>query len=381
MNRPPPSPPSAPPANPFADWPNDDLLFSQDHREFIWRRHPKAAAIFDWPELRARFAAHDPHAGRFRKRSRRLGILAVLLGCASLVLTAFLAAIGQAAPAATPYLGIVAALLAVASGITGFSGVLSGRDKARWLTHRFWTERMRQLHFQLIVNNLPLAAEVVTDPNRLGEWEALRNDALDSFEHREPVYHSLERMRRNLAEDEPWLDLAWIQPPETPAASPATSELFAILRQHRFGIQKRYVSYKLMAGLHSPRTRSRLVRTGADVMTVLALLAAAALGILHATAAPTVPGASSAPALLVVAGVGGMLAALVLALRVLDEGLQLRSETERYEWYLAATEALERRFDVGDARTRVAVLREMERLSYQELRQFTVSFDEARFVM
>jgi hypothetical protein len=370
-----------PSANPFADWPNDDLLFSQDHRDFVWRRHPRAAAIFDWPELRARFAAHDPPAGRFRARSRRLGMIAVFLGCASLILTAFLGAIGQAAPGATPVLGALAALLAVASGLTGFSGVLSGRDKARWLTHRFWTERMRQLHFQLIVNNLPLAAEVVADPSRLGQWEALRRGALDCFEHMQPVSHSLERMRRDLTEDEPWLEAAWIAPPETPPPSPAIDELFEILKQHRFGIQKRYASYKLMAGLHSPRTRSHLVRTGADVMTVLALLVAAALGILHATTPPAAAGTPNAPALLLVAGAGGMLAALILALRVLDEGLQLRSETERYEWYLAAVEALERRFDAGDMRTKVAVLREMERLSYQELRWFTVSFDEARFVM
>lgn len=374
-----PSPP-APSANPFADWPNDDLLFSQEHRDFILRRHPKAAAIFDWPELRARFAAHDPHAARFRKRSRRLGIIAVLLGCASLILSAFLAAIGLAAPAAVPYLGALAALLALASGITGFSGVLSGRDKTRWLTHRFWTERMRQLHFQLIANNLPLAAEAVADPGRLGAWKALRQDALDAFEHlyMGPLADALERMRNDLAQDKPWLSEAWVEPPETPPDTPALGELFQILKQHRFGIQRRYASYKLMDGAHSPRTRSQWVGTGADVMTILALIAAAALGILYASAGR---GVAPAPALFVVAGVGGTLAALILALRVLDEGLQLRSETERYEWYLAAIEALERRFDAGDTRSRIGLLREMERLSYQELRQFTVSFDEARFVM
>jgi len=193
-----------------------------------------------------------------------------------------------------------------------------------------------------------------------------------------PLADSLERMRKDLTQDEPWLNEAWIEPPETPPDTPALGELFQILKQHRYGIQKRYASYKLMDGAHSPRTRSHWVRTGADVMTILALIAAAALGILHATAGP---GAAAAPALLVVAGVGGTLAALILALRVLDEGLQLRSETERYEWYLAAVKGLERRFDAGDTRSRIGLLREMERLSYQELRQFTVSFDDARFVM
>jgi hypothetical protein len=363
--------------NPLADWPNDDLLFSQEHRDFVYRRHPKAAAIFDWPELRALFAAHDPPAGKFRKRSRRLGIGAVLLGLASLVLSASLGVVGHVAPQATPWLGGIAALLAVASGATGFSGVLSGRDKARWLTDRFWTERMRQLHFQLIVNNLPLAAEMVADPSRIGEWHRLRREALDCFEHAYmgPLIESLDRMREDLAEDRPWLDEAWTPPPATPAASPAADELFHLLRQQRFGIQKRYAAYKLRAGVHSPRSRALAVRSAADTMTVLALFASAALGLLYFFERP------GSPALSFVAGAGGVLAALILALRVLDEGLQLRSETERYEWYLAAVEALERRFEAGDAMSRVAVLREMERLSYQELRWFTVSFDEARFVM
>lgn len=363
--------------NPLADWPNDDLLFEQKHRDFIWRRHPDAAPIFDWPELRTLFGAHDPPAAQFRKRSRRLGLIAVGLGCTSLVLSAFLGAISLAAPDAVRWLGALAAALAVASGICGFSGVLSGRDKARWLNHRFWTERMRQLHFQLIVNNLAEASAAIADPARRPSWYSLRAAALDAFEHAYmgPLAESLERMREDLALDRPWLDDRWSEPGSLASPSPATDELFLLLKQQRFGIQRRYTTYKLMEGRHSPRTRSRWLRTCADLLTVLALLVAAALGMIYLFDDPQ----SKAVALL--AGTGGALAALILSLRVLDEGLLLRSETERYEWYLAAVESLERRYDAGDAAAKAAVLRDMERLSYQELRWFTVTFDESRFVM
>ena len=367
----------SPAGGPLSDWPNDDLLFEQKHRDFIWRRHPNAAPIFDWPELRDLFGAHDPPAGHFRARSRRLGLAAVGLGCASLVLSAFLAAISLGAPGAVPWLGALAALLAVASGIFGFSGVLSGRDKSRWLNHRFWTERMRQLHFQLIVNNLPDASAAIADPARHQDWFALRAAALDAFEHAYmgPLAESLERMREDLALDRPWLDDRWSQPAPVPQPSPATDELFMLLKQQRFGIQRRYATYKLMEGRHSPRTRSRWLRTSADLLTVLTLLVAIALGLVYLFAD------SQHGAVAVLAGAGGALAALILSLRVLDEGLLLRSETERYLWYLAAVESLERRYEAGDAAAKVAVLREMERLSYQELRWFTVTFDESRFVM
>jgi len=375
----PPPPPPLPGAfgNPLDDWPNEDLLFEQKHRDFVRRRHPRAAPILDWPELRALFAAHDPEAGRFRSRSRRLGVVAVALGGASLVLAAFLGAIQQAAPGWAPYLAALAALLAVASGATGFSGVLSGRDKARWLAHRFWTERMRQLHFQLIANNLPLAARAMADPSRIAEWERLRAEVLDGFEHAYmgPIVEALERMRRDLAEDQPWIAPAWAGAAEAPAPGSEADELFHLLRLQRFGIQRRYATYKLKEGAHSPRTRSRWVHGGADAMTVLALLTSAALGLLYVLLEP------GAPALPILAGVGGMLAGLILALRVLAEGLQLKSETERYEWYLAAVDSLERRYEAGDGEAKVALLRDMERLSYQELRWFTTSFDESRFVM
>lgn len=362
--------------DPLADWPNDDLLFQPAQRAFIERRHPRSAPIFDWPELRALFAAHNPLAARFRRRTRGLGVAAVALGCASLILAAFLDPISARAPEAARLLGVVAALLALASGITGYSGILSGRDKWRWLAHRFWTERMRQLHFQVIINNLPAAVEAMSDPAALERWRGIRADLLDGFVNRamEPIGEALDRMRADLAEDQPWVEPAWAAQPPIPPQSPELDEIFEILEHQRFGIQKRYAAFKLRPGLHSPRTRSRAVQAIADALTIAALLLSAAAGLLFAFA-------GDSPALSLVLPVGASLAALVLALRVVDEGLRLSSETERYEWYLAAIESLARRYRAGGVEAKIAALREMERLSYQELRWFTVSFGEARFVM
>lgn len=365
-------------SGPLDDWPNDDLLFDATQRDFLYRHHPKAAPIFDWQELRDLFSEHDPPAARFRSRSRCSGVFAVVLGSLSLGLTAV---VGGGLFASGSWsqrsLGAAAALLALISATVAISGVMRGGHKERWLSHRFWTERMRQLQFQLIGNNLPLAVRAIEGPEGLAEWRAHRARTLDSFVHRFmiPVETSLDRMRRDVAEDQPWLDPLWVMWPDVgEEGSAALAELFEVLKYQRFGIQRRYSELKLRPGFHSPRSRSAALRLGADLMTGLALLLSATAGILFLVA-------PAAPQLAAILIAGGVLAALILGLRVLDEGLQLKSETDRYVWYLAAVEALERRYDAATAKGKVEILRDMERLSYQELRSFTTSFDEARFVM
>ena len=197
---------------PLDDWPNDDLLFDAEQRAFLLRHHPQAGPIFDWQELRDLFSEYDPPASHFRKRSRRNGVRAVLLGCLGLALTA-IAAGGLFGDAEWPrrILGAAGGALALASGIVGIGGVLSGGLKDRWLKNRFWTERMRQLHFQLIIGNLPLAVEIVEGRTAFAEWEKLRARTLDGFvnRHMKPVETSLDRMRKDVADDEPWLDPRW----------------------------------------------------------------------------------------------------------------------------------------------------------------------------
>lgn len=142
--------------NPIAGWGNDDLLFRQDMRDFISAQHPRLLPILNWPELRTRFAAFDGAASQARGGSRRAGILAATLGFFSLLIAALLP-LAPFAMLPTKTLGIAAAGLAFVSTIWGYWQVLKGDRKAMWLTNRYWTERLRQLYFQFIINNLSLA--------------------------------------------------------------------------------------------------------------------------------------------------------------------------------------------------------------------------------
>ena len=63
------------------------------------------------------------------------------------------------------------------------------------------------------------------------------------------------------------------------------------------------------------------------------------------------------------------------------KGCNWRADTERYEWYLAALRALDARFTQSEPGGQIEALRELEHLSYQEMRRFIVAHKRARFLL
>ena len=367
--------------NLLADWPNDDLLFDPGQRAFIGRHYPRLLPLFDWPELRERLVGHNEQAGAARRSDRRMGVMAVALGFASLVTGAIAPVVDRVGPALNlvPAMGALTALLALASALVGYTHLLHGRPKRQWLANRFWTERLRQLHFQFLASNLADAVAVARgDPGAPARWASARAAALDRFVHRwmEPLDESFNRMLEDLAEEEAWLAEEWRRSAQAIEDSAEARQLFELLRHQRLGIQRRYASYKLQKSFHSPRTRAAMVDGAADMLTLLTIGLVSAGGVLLAAGTP-----SSSLSLLALLAASGIASAAILALRVLETGLRLNAETERYQWYLAALSSLDRRFEAASCAEKAELLRDMERLSYQELRRFAASFDASRFVM
>ena len=55
---------------------------------------------------------------------------------------------------------------------------------------------------------------------------------------------------------------------------------------------------------------------------------------------------------------------------------------ERYQQYRAALRAVQERFDAAPSQAeKLAVMREMERISFDEMRNFLITNDRSRFVM
>ena len=268
-------------------------------------------------------------------------------------------------------------------GMIGRSQVLTGGEKRRWLFNRYWTERIRQFHFQWILNTLPKAAAALYDDRALAEWKASRDAAFEDFRHdtKRDLVTAFDRLNDDRAEQSVWIDPAWARPAETIEDRPEIGELLAGLRALRLGVQERYTSRKLHSGVFSPKTRLGWLLGASNTLTVLIMLLTIAMGAAHAFGfaysdrkIPTW--------FLLLGGLSGTLTAAVISIRVVNDGLLLRTETERYEWYLASVRSIAERFDAAaDMATKVRLLHEMERLAYQEMRRFLLAFQAAKFVM
>ncbi|MCW2275294.1 hypothetical protein GJ654_12535 [Rhodoblastus acidophilus] len=371
--------------NPMSVWPNDDLLLNPADRDDFARQHPRLAPIFDWPEMRDLFVRHNDPAVAARKQSRRAGVRAVYLGGLSLALSAlnpFLVSLvppsGEIAQYGQIILGVLSAGLAVCSTLMGVAQVMSGDQKQRWLINRYWAERIRQFHFQAVINNLSAVVTAIKNGTELGKWRELREGEFKSFQYAEQkdIATVLNRLEQDLAEDNVWLNKSWAAAPAAPSESDDLTELFSGLEALRFDVQIRYVGDKLNGGIFSPKTRAGWFLRTSDILTSVIVLLTAATGLSLAFGAD-----SKSSWFLLIVGLGGVLTAAVVSLRVLNEGLQLRAETERYEWYVASVKSIKQRFAKAQLAEKVELLREMERLSYQEMRRFLISYKNARFIM
>lgn len=357
--------------DPLADWANDDILLTKPARAVLGQRHLQGLRVLDWPELRQLFSRYETPANLHARRDRGLGLISVATAVLGMVLAAF-------TPLATGqerWLGLAAALLTLTgAGLTTFHW-LNRQSKARWLGNRFWTERVRGLYFQAIVNNLDLVARAMTDNVALMEWKAVRARALEALPKPDDVTAQIARLAGTIDESDAWVLPEWTKPTAPPQPSDGLDVLLPLLRSQRFDVQLAYVDRKLSDSLRTPRRRSEVVRRGSEVLPAVAVLAAAAAGILMALGL-TPADAWVQLALAVTAGS----AAVALALRVINDSLLLSDDASRYAWYSAAVLRARNRFDAGDLGEKLAALRDMETVAYRDLREFVAAHWRARYV-
>lgn len=337
--------------------------------------------VLDWPELRSLFEEHNRRAGQLRRHSQALGFAVV---CS--------AALGVAIAAASPLLAgtefgpfpaelvaaSLSAVLTLASGIAGFWLWGGARVRSRWIIHRYWTERLRQLYFQALVADLPAAAAAMRSKSALRAWHRTRDGLLKDFarEMQDPAYQ-IQITREDLVDSMFWVlpDIAHTTEASLPASSSELNRLLRYLRRRRFGIQEEYTKKKLQQNLSSPRVRAVATRIASDILSALMVLLALAVAILLLSGAQT----TDLPIKTCLAA-GGIVGALIAGLRAFDEGVRNRGDAERYEWYLAAVRDLAARFDTGDDSEKVRALAQLERMAYREMRGFVEAHLTARFI-
>lgn len=357
--------------DPLGEWPNDDLLLTEAARERLGRWHPKLLRALDWPELRAAFSAQDVRANRGKIWSRRQGLAAVLLTGLGVILLTVSSLFGGRQDGVNT--------LALGSMFCGGSlGLLHWgllRSRHDWLGNRFWTERLRELHFQGIVNNLSLCAEAMDEDAKLEELQRRRGIWLDEYYHGGDDPRTLIRaVLKDQTLREVWIFPEWRSTQPPPAESENLAQLLEGLRRLRIGIQWTYANKNLGDDVYSAPTRGLILRFVMSAAAV-AVIAISAVGILCAASGRSILGITMFEWTIV----SGVISAVGLMAQSINQGLQTQADTDRYEWYGEEVDNLRREFEGEGLAVKVAALRRLEHASYVELRQFLRTHSAARF--
>jgi hypothetical protein len=289
--------------------------------------------------------------------------------------------------------GLVAALFGVTSIWIGLFGVLYAGSKRRWLCNRLMTERLRQFHFQSFICRWSEVSASLTGVDAAEEYLKKRKTWFDNFLATLPAHLGSELT--DILDDESQ-SKCWLHPsPESlaPTVVPRDLEpLFAAYRELRIMHQLHYANYKLRSDGHSLSWSPRLQDGVFSYVLLLCILVILAV---HLWIAFSVLLDNHLPGLTSFlfdyeSGNAGIdvhvwviwIAIVALATRALQEGLQPEREIERYRHYRASIRAIRDRFDQAiSPAAKYETMVEMERLSYDEFRNFLLSSNEARFVI
>lgn len=363
---------------------NSDLLLYKEDQEAEFKARPDVFFASYHKALCDKFEPIDKEANAFKKKSRAWGLAAVLLVAASIM-----------GAAAEPFyhdspLKLViaggAALAGIVGALIGVIGVYFSHAKRRWLEKRMITERMRQLHFQMLIAWAPRIAAGAADPARQEEFIRERDKRLDEFAHeyisnREIAFTSAvadencERawMFKELGERDAWRTAV------NAASGKAMDQLIESLRLRRLKHQEGYAISKLSDD-SSSFWRSPLVQ-----VSVFASLALVCVGVLVGLDMLMLIGVLASiedawAKLLHMLTIWS--AVIALALRTVEDGLRSHAEVERYEHYRSSLGQIAKRFEEEkDAAGKLTVLAQVEDLAYGEMVNFLKANKAARFVM
>jgi hypothetical protein len=220
---------------------NDDLLLTDHDRKLANKSFPELAHVLDFPEVRELFLRYEVPSNLAKRRRRRAGMTAVVLGVLAL-LGASAEPLYRGIPAPMlPILGGISATLGILSVLIGAFGVLGTKSKQQWLCGRLMTEKVRQFQFQMLVSHAPTILASINDPAATDQFLELRRKRLFAFEldHEGHLAGKLNDVLADNAEEEFWLH----ESENTPEAGTiGLLELFSAYRLLRFQHQIQYAN-------------------------------------------------------------------------------------------------------------------------------------------
>jgi hypothetical protein len=375
---------------------NDDLLLHEADRELAARKYSTIYHVLDNAELRELFSEYDEPANLAKRRGLRAGMWAIALGFSALALAALeiwlgfptsgqTAGVEEGQHWATLVLAVVSATSGIASVLIGSAGILLARRKREWLYQRLMGERIRQFHFQTFVFRLPQILKSLGGEADKSAFVSERRLWLDSFKKR--FVGKLDSAFAAAIEEDEATD-QWLHEDVKadgagdPADAAALKPLFEAYRELRILHQIDYANYKLKDDhkLISSVPRSQLAVLSQLNLIWIIFLCVMHVGIVLGALRPHSVWAAFHSPEIIVAIIWLALAAL--ATRAVEQGLQPEREIERYQQYRSGVRAILERYDAAPTQAaKVRIMREMEQLAFDEMRNFLITNERSRFVM
>lgn len=360
---------------------NDDLLTHKNDSHFVRKRFPEIKHILDNPRLKKEFAEYDKPANKARDRVRLLGFIAVFASTAALVSLTTRplwphSLWNRWVAAAIELAGMAGAILAI-------GGLWFGSWKSRWLQNRLMTERLRQWHFQLLVNR---GAEIEASCNGANAIEAFEKRRDQWLAEALRAYRGKRDSQLESVVQDPVENMVWLHVPQTTYSSNSgiLREVFDAYAILRIDHQLDYSAHKLESSTNKPlwqflqwppRAQLTVISTASSFCFIVALVLAVFLVCVDVLAL----GETSEPYVRTAAVVVALLGA---ALRTIQEGLGLHATITRYGEYHERISRIKDRFEaISDEKERLELMRQLECASVVEMQDFLRAHHKARFVL
>jgi hypothetical protein len=359
---------------------NDDLLLHEEDRKLASIRFPTIFHVLDHPQLRQLFSKYDTSANRAKRIGLIAGFWAIAFGFGALAVAAL--ELSFTHPDHSIALAVISGLCGVSSFLIGSVGVLFAGRKRNWLRCRLMGERIRQFHFQMLAFHIPEILSSLKDDTSKALFLSERNLWFETFKAQ--LIGKLDSTFAAIIQEEqsinPWLfrDAA----AEVQDDDRRLDPLFDAYRETRIVHQLDYTNYKLQDDhrVVSAMPRRQMAVISAAVFTLIVILVIMHGGILAGALFPSSMFAEfhSREAIVVII----WLALAALAIRAIEQGLQPEREIERYQQYRSGVRAILERYDNAVSQNeKIVVMREMERLAFEEMRNFLITNERSRFVM
>lgn len=381
---------------------NDELLLTEADRTLAQNAYPNVFFALDHPELRAEFERVDGRAVNAKNTSRRIGCAALVFATLSLLtfpsepLIKGIWSTSLEYEIVFQYMAILGATFGILALVFGNIGLGFGKVKRNWLQLRLITERLRQWHAQYLIAHATEIADIARGAGDKDDWLARRSVAFQRFKRtfidqigseyakytvRSAASFSGQSVSDPKALNAFWIDEHWPRAAATKASKeqqPQLAELYRAYEETRLLGQIQYTNYVLSADgkfWSSPAKQLHILGNLSYILVVLAFIS-------NFVALVSAVWEAFPVGWPVLSSLAIAFAIIAVGVRAMLEGLRPQRETRRMQFYAAAINHADARFDAARTHAkRIEAMCILERASFDEMVEFISSNERARFVL